>query len=366
MKRSAAQCFVLSPTAGRAAVRGFVRGICSSRTSSFLASEEMRIADHANVWGTRHPIPRTPPISATASPRAVAKKLDGKLTAATIRKEVAAEIAKMVEAKGESSRPGLAVVIVGERKDSQTYVRSKRRACDEVGIQSFGFELPGDCTQEELEEIVDELNSRNDVHGILVQLPLPDHIDSERLLDRIKLEKDVDGFHPLNIGRLCMSGRRPPLFIPCTPKGCVELLDRYGIEIEGKSAVVIGRSNIVGLPVAMLLMHRNATVTICHSRTIDTKEKVQEADIVIAACGRAQFVKAEWLKPGAVVIDVGINAVEDATKTKGYRLVGDVDYERAADVASYITPVPGGVGPMTIAMLLSNTLRACKQQNGDE
>ncbi|CAN8065108.1 unnamed protein product [Agarophyton chilense] len=364
MQSSLPHCFILSPISRNLYARGLRRGICSSRTSSFLATDEKRIAN--SVWVVRDRLPNTPPVSAFAAPHALAQKLDGKLTAATIRKEVAGEIATLVGRKGATARPGLAVVIVGERKDSQTYVRSKRKACNEVGIASFGYELPADCSQKHVEELVDQLNSREDVHGILIQLPLPDHIDDEKLLDRIKLEKDVDGFHPLNIGRLCMSGRRPPLFIPCTPQGCIELLDRYSVDIEGKNAVVIGRSNIVGLPVAMLLMHRNATVTICHSRTRDTKEKVQSADIVIAACGRAEFVKADWLKPGAVVIDVGINAVEDATKKKGYRLVGDVDYENSADVASYITPVPGGVGPMTIAMLLSNTLRACKQQIGEQ
>ncbi|KAI0567066.1 Methylenetetrahydrofolate dehydrogenase [Gracilaria domingensis] len=363
MQSSMSSCFVFSPIARRIAVRSVRREICSGRTSSFLAVDEKRIAN--SLWVTQKHVSETPPVATSVVPHAQAQKLDGKLTAATIREEISREITSLVETKGEVARPGLAVVIVGERRDSQTYVRSKRKACEEVGIASFGFELPVDCTQQKLEEIVDQLNSREDVHGILIQLPLPDHIDDEKLLDRIKLEKDVDGFHPLNIGRLCMSGRIPPLFIPCTPQGCVELLDRYAIDIEGKNAVVIGRSNIVGLPVAMLLMHRNATVTICHSRTKDTREQVQQADIVIAACGLAEFVKADWLKPGAVVIDVGINPVEDATKKKGYRLVGDVEYENSAEVASYITPVPGGVGPMTIAMLLSNTLRACKQQIGE-
>ncbi|CDF35435.1 Methylenetetrahydrofolate dehydrogenase [Chondrus crispus] len=287
--------------------------------------------------------------------------MDGKATAAAVRGEVAAEVARLVDAHGETARPGLAVVIVGERKDSQTYVRAKRRACEEVGISSFGFELPEETTQEALQDVVRELNARQDVHGILVQLPLPEHIDDEKVLDGIEIGKDVDGFHPLNIGRLCMSGRTPPLFVPCTPKGCVELMDRYGVDVEGKNVVVIGRSNIVGLPLAMLLLHRNATVTICHSRTRDTSAKVKEADIVVAACGIPKFVDKSWLKKDAVVVDVGINAVDDPSKKRGYRLVGDVDYEGAAEVASFITPVPGGVGPMTIAMLLTNTVEACKR-----
>lgn len=290
--------------------------------------------------------------------------MDGKEVAAQVRSEIAERVQARVAA-GEAA-PGLAVVIVGQRPDSMTYVRGKRKACDEAGIASFGFELPEHVSQAELEKVVDGLNARDDVHGILVQLPLPEHIDDEAVLNRIKLEKDVDGFHPLNIGRLCMSGRTPPLFIPCTPKGCIELLDRYGVQIDGKNAVVLGRSNIVGLPVAMLLLHRNATVTVCHSRTKNVEDKVREADIVVAACGIPNYVKGEWLKQSAVVVDVGINAVDDATKKRGYRLVGDVDAQGAASRASLITPVPGGVGPMTIAMLLSNTLDACVRATATE
>lgn len=339
------------------------RNICTK--TSFLARDELRTAEHSRrVWRPQTAYP-PPTFGARIQPTATAKKMDGKATAAVIRAEIAAEVKEIVATRGETARPGLAVVIVGERKDSQTYVRAKRKACEEVGILSFGCELPEDCPQERLEEVVDQLNARDDVHGILVQLPLPDHIDDESVLDRISMEKDVDGFHPLNIGRLCLSGRTPPRFVPCTPKGCVELLDRYQVEIEGKNAVVLGRSNIVGLPVAMLLLHRNATVTICHSRTRDTQQKVAEADIIVAACGIANFVKPEWLKPGCVIVDVGINAVDDATKKRGYRLVGDVDYQGASEVASLITPVPGGVGPMTIAMLLSNTVIAAKQRFGD-
>ncbi|MFQ5576365.1 MAG: bifunctional 5,10-methylenetetrahydrofolate dehydrogenase/5,10-methenyltetrahydrofolate cyclohydrolase, partial [Anaerolineae bacterium] len=236
-------------------------------------------------------------------------------------------------------------------------------ACVEVGITSFGHDLPADISQEALLKVVRDLNANPDVHGILVQLPLPDHIDDEEILGAISLEKDVDGFHPLNIGRLSMK-RRDPLFVPCTPKGCIELLDRTGVTIEGKRAVVLGRSNIVGLPVAMLLLHRNATLTICHSRTKNLPGVVREADILIAAVGRAEMVKGDWVKPGAVVIDVGVNAVDDPTREKGYRLTGDVDFNEVKEVAAAITPVPGGVGPMTIAMLLRNTMDSAKHAYG--
>ncbi|MCB9162226.1 MAG: bifunctional methylenetetrahydrofolate dehydrogenase/methenyltetrahydrofolate cyclohydrolase FolD [Caldilineaceae bacterium] len=287
--------------------------------------------------------------------------IDGKEIAATIRGEIADDVAAMQAAHGIV--PGLATVLVGSRKDSETYVRMKKKACAEVGIASFGHELSAEISQDELLALVQQLNADPAVHGILVQLPLPDHIDEETILSAISLEKDVDGFHPLNIGRLSMK-RRDPLFVPCTPKGCIELLDRTGVTIEGKRAVVLGRSNIVGLPVAMLLLHRNATLTICHSRTQDLPGVVREADILIAAVGRAEMVKGDWLKPGVVVIDVGVNAVDDPTKKRGYRLVGDVDFEQAMEVAGAITPVPGGVGPMTIAMLLRNTTDAAKRSVG--
>lgn len=290
-----------------------------------------------------------------------AQIIDGKAIAATIRGEIKAEVEAM---KAQYDRvPGLATVLVGERKDSQTYVRMKKRACAEVGIASFGDNFPADISQEALLKVVQDLNANPDIHGILVQLPLPDHIDEETILGTISLEKDVDGFHPINIGRLSMK-RRDPLFAPCTPKGCIELLDRTGVEIEGKRAVVLGRSNIVGLPVAMLLLHRNATLTICHSRTKDLADVVRQADILVAAVGRAEMVRGDWIKPGAVVIDVGQNAVDDPSKERGYRLVGDVAFEEAKEVASAITPVPGGVGPMTIVMLLRNTLDGAKRAMG--
>jgi 5,10-methylene-tetrahydrofolate dehydrogenase/methenyl tetrahydrofolate cyclohydrolase len=292
-----------------------------------------------------------------------AKIIDGTAIAATIRGEIKAEVEAMQVKYGKV--PGLATVLVGERRDSQSYVRMKKKACAEVGITSFGRDLPADISQQELLQVVRDLNANPDVHGILVQLPLPDHIDEEEILSAISLEKDVDGFHPINIGRLSMK-RRDPLFVPCTPKGCIELLLRTGVEIEGKRAVVLGRSNIVGLPVSMLLLHRNATLTICHSRTKDLPGVVREADILVAAVGRAEMVRGDWVKPGAVVIDVGINSVDDPTRERGYRLVGDVAFDEVKEVASAITPVPGGVGPMTIAMLLRNTMDSAKHTVGME
>jgi 5,10-methylene-tetrahydrofolate dehydrogenase/methenyl tetrahydrofolate cyclohydrolase len=280
--------------------------------------------------------------------------IDGKAIAATIREEIKSEVSTM------KTKPGLAVVIVGERKDSQTYVRMKRKACEEVGIESFHAEIPETATEKEVLDVVKKFNADARVHGILVQLPLPKHMDEEKILAAISIEKDVDGFHPENIGKLAMKGHEP-LFVPCTPKGCIELLKRSGVDPSGKNAVVVGRSNIVGMPAAMLLMGANATVTVVHSKTQNPKKICREADIIVAACGSAEMVKRDWVKPGAVVIDVGTNGVEDKTKKSGYRLVGDVDYENVRKVASKITPVPGGVGPMTIAMLLSNTLASGKR-----
>jgi 5,10-methylene-tetrahydrofolate dehydrogenase/methenyl tetrahydrofolate cyclohydrolase len=290
-----------------------------------------------------------------------AEIIDGKAIADTIHEEIATEVEDLKAKYGKV--PGLATVLVGERKDSQTYVRMKKKACAKVGIKSFGHDVPADVSQQDLLKLVQDLNANPEINGILVQLPLPDHIDDEEILGAISLEKDVDGFHPINIGRLSMK-RRDPLFVPCTPKGCIELLDRSNVSIEGKRAVVLGRSNIVGLPVAMLLLHRNATLTICHSRTQDLPGVVREADILIAAVGRAEMVRGDWIKPGAVVIDVGVNAVDDPSKKKGYRLVGDVAFDEALEVASLITPVPRGVGPMTIAMLLRNTMDSAKHSVG--
>jgi methylenetetrahydrofolate dehydrogenase (NADP+) / methenyltetrahydrofolate cyclohydrolase len=255
--------------------------------------------------------------------------------------------------------PGLATVLVGDNTASATYVRMKQKACAEAGIRSIGRELPADASQEEVERLVAGLNADPNVNGILVQLPLPRHLDEEAVLNSISLEKDVDGFHPMNIGRLAMKGR-DPLFIPCTPYGVIELLRRSDIRMSGAEAVVVGRSNIVGLPVAMLLQKENATVTICHSRTRDLAEHTRRADIIIAAIGQMEMITGDMIKPGAAVIDVGINRKDDPNTKRGYRLVGDVDYDSAREVAGAITPVPGGVGPMTIAMLLQNTLRAAQ------
>ncbi len=286
-----------------------------------------------------------------------ARIIDGNAVAARMQGEISDAVQKMREEHGIT--PGLAAVLVGENPASKQYVGMKRRRCAKVGIESFGYELPESISQEELESLIKELNADPKVHGILVQLPLPDHIDEEAILGAISLEKDVDGFHPVNIGRLAMKGREP-LFIPATPYGCMVLLEEVGAEISGANAVVLGRSNIVGLPAAMLLLHRNATVTICHSRTKDLKAVIREADILIAAVGRPEMVKADWVKPGAVVIDVGSNRLDDPESDKGYRWVGDIAFDEVKEVAGAITPSPGGVGPMTITMLLKNTLRAAE------
>ncbi|CAL5437192.1 unnamed protein product [Camellia sinensis] len=284
--------------------------------------------------------------------------IDGKAIAQTIRSEIASEVLHLSNKYGKV--PGLAVVIVGCRKDSQSYVSMKRKACAEVGIKSFDVDLLEQVSEAELISKVHELNAHPDVHGILVQLPLPKHVNEEKVLSEISIEKDVDGFHPLNIGKLAMKGREP-LFLPCTPKGCLELLSRSGISIKGKKAVVVGRSNIVGLPVSLLLLKADATVTVVHSHTRDPESIIREADIIIAAAGQAMMVKGSWIKPGAAVIDVGANAVDDPSRKSGYRLVGDVDFHEACKVAGWVTPVPGGVGPMTVAMLLKNTLEGAKR-----
>ena len=290
-----------------------------------------------------------------------AKRIDGKGIAQSIQQELTEEVAQLKEKHGIV--PGLATVLVGDNPASKTYVRMKQKRCKEVGIHSVGHTLSKDATQEEVEALVSELNADPQINGILVQLPLPSHLDEEAVLSSISLEKDVDGFHPINIGRLAMKGREP-LFTPCTPTGIIELIDRTGVDIDGKEAVILGRSNIVGLPVSMLLLHRNATITICHSHTQRLSKVTQRADILIAAVGRAEMVKADWVKPGAVVIDVGINRVDDETRKRGYRLVGDVDFDAVKEVAGHLTPVPGGVGPMTIAMLLQNTVQGAKRAAG--
>jgi 5,10-methylene-tetrahydrofolate dehydrogenase/methenyl tetrahydrofolate cyclohydrolase len=289
-----------------------------------------------------------------------AQIIDGKLIAQQVREEVARKVAERTVAGKQ--QPTLATVLVGDRPDSAAYVASKQKACAELGMGSISQHLPADTSQEDLEKLIKSLNDDKAVNGILVQLPLPSHLDEERVLQLISIEKDVDGFSPINIGRLAQKGREP-LFVPCTPYGCIYLLEKSGVKIEGANAVVLGRSNIVGMPAALLLIGKNATVTVCHSRTKDLPSVVRQADILIAAIGRTEMVRGDWIKPGAAVIDVGINSVPDATKKSGHRLVGDVCFEEAKEVAGYITPVPGGVGPMTIAMLMNNTLRAAEIQD---
>ncbi len=281
-----------------------------------------------------------------------ARIIDGKVVAASVQESVRKD-AEMLKTK-HGITPGLATVLVGENPASQTYVGMKQKMTQELGMLSVGSHLPADRSQDELLKIIRGYATDPKIHGILVQLPLPAHLDQETVLSAVPIEKDVDGFHPINVGRLAMKNRAP-LFVPCTPAGCIVLIDSVGTKIEGARAVVLGRSNIVGLPAAFLLIHRNATVTVCHSKTQNLADVVRQADIIVAAIGRPQLVKADWIKPGATVIDVGTNAIPDATKKSGYRQVGDVDFEKAKDIAGAITPSPGGVGPMTIAMLMRNT-----------
>lgn len=280
-----------------------------------------------------------------------ARILYGKDFATLIKEKVRFEVDKLVV------KPGLAVIIVGENPASQVYVRNKHKTCEELGIYSEVVAMPETTTKEELLNVIDELNAAENIHGILVQLPLPDAIKahSEEILNRINPLKDVDGFHPMNVGKLVTGS---PALVPCTPAGCIEMLDLAGIEIDGKRAVIIGRSNIVGKPMLHLLMARNATVTVCHSHTKNLAEITCEADILVAAMGKPKFVTGEMIKPGAVVIDVGINRI--APK----KLVGDVDFDAAAEIASAITPVPGGVGLLTVAMLMKNVITAVKLQIG--
>ncbi|NLM25056.1 MAG: bifunctional methylenetetrahydrofolate dehydrogenase/methenyltetrahydrofolate cyclohydrolase FolD [Firmicutes bacterium] len=281
----------------------------------------------------------------------MAQIIDGKGLAQKIRKQLSQEVEELVRL---GKQPCLAVVLVGDDPASQVYVNNKKRSCQEVGIESKEFLLPATATQEELLQLIDDLNQDNTVDGILVQLPLPKGLDEQEVIARINPAKDVDGFHPVNVGKLYIG---LDTFLPCTPAGIMEMLKEINYDISGKKAVVLGRSNIVGKPIAQLLLQYNATVTICHSRTKNIKEECSQADILVAAVGQSQMVKADWIKPGAVVIDVGINRVDG-------KLVGDVDYDAAFQVAGWITPVPGGVGPMTIAMLLKNTVKAAKTKIG--
>lgn len=277
--------------------------------------------------------------------------IDGKAISAKTKDELKAEVAALKE---QNISVGLAVIIVGDDPASRVYVNNKKKACEQLGIYSEEYALPADTDQASLLALIEELNHRADINGILCQLPLPRHLDEKAVLDAIWAEKDVDAFHPINVGRIMIGDYD---FLPCTPAGVMRLLDESGVEIEGKNCVVIGRSNIVGKPMAMLLLHRNATVTICHSKTQNLSEITSQADILVAAVGRANFVTPDMVKPGAVVIDVGMNRPADG------KLCGDVDFAAVSPKCSYITPVPGGVGPMTIAMLMANTVTAAKRQN---
>ncbi|MCL6604270.1 MAG: bifunctional methylenetetrahydrofolate dehydrogenase/methenyltetrahydrofolate cyclohydrolase FolD [Paenibacillus sp.] len=280
--------------------------------------------------------------------------ISGKQVSDEIRIDIAREVALLAE---RGAQPGLAVVLVGEDPASQVYVRNKETSCVNLGFHSEVHRLSASTTQEELLAMIDDLNNRNEIDGILVQLPLPKHIDEKAVINAIAVEKDVDGFHPVNVGNLVIGDDS---LLPCTPAGVIELIKRTGTGLAGKHAVVIGRSNIVGKPVSLLLQRENATVTMCHSRTANMAELCLQADILVVAIGRANFIDASYVKPGAVVIDVGMNRLDSG------KLAGDVDYESAKEVAGYITPVPGGVGPMTITMLMSNTLIAAKRRRGLE
>lgn len=279
--------------------------------------------------------------------------IDGKAIATRIRQQIKEEVDRMT-ASGKTP-PGLGVLLIGDNPASRAYVTMKEKACKEAGIYSEEHTLPPDVPEARVLTLIDEFNRNPRIHGILVQLPLPDHLDTDRILNAISPEKDVDGFHPVNVGRLWTGS---PVFVPCTPLGVMELIHSTGIALKGKRAVVLGRSNIVGKPSAALLMAEHATITVCHSRTADLAGECRNADVLVAAIGRPRMVPGDWIKPGAVVIDVGINRVTEGEKN---RLVGDVDFESAREIAGHLTPVPGGVGPMTIAMLLKNTLASAQR-----
>jgi methylenetetrahydrofolate dehydrogenase (NADP+)/methenyltetrahydrofolate cyclohydrolase len=291
-----------------------------------------------------------------------AKIIDGKQVAADMRAELKAQVARL---KQKGIVPGLGVILVGEDPASKSYVTAKERTCEEIGIYSDDNRLDAETSQEDLIALVKKMNADPKINGILVQLPLPEHLNESEVLLAINPDKDVDGFHPMNVGKMVVGEKA---FLPCTPHGVIQLLIRSGVTIEGANVVIVGRSNIVGKPLANMLIQKNAkgnaTVTVCHTRTKELARHTRQADIVIAAAGRPNTVTAEMIKEGAVVIDVGVNRIEDATKKKGYRLVGDVDFEKVVEKASLITPVPGGVGPMTITMLLYNTVESAKRAAG--
>ena len=352
-------------------------GFCQGFVTADYSSAQRGSYKHLCSSGRKLPSLPLFLASASSSPTAAgAELIDGKAIAQTIRQELKEQVEAM-SGQGKPT-PGLAVILVGSRRDSQTYVNMKKKACAQVGVESFGYDYDETVTQQELLDQIKKLNDNNQVHGILVQLPLPSHIDETAILTAVSPEKDVDGLHPENVAKLATQGTHGakagywqdlssiPFSVPCTPLGCLELLDRSGVEIKGKHAVIIGRSDLVGLPVSFLLLHRDATVTIVHSKSESIASIVSQADIVVAAVGKAGLVKGDWIKDGAVVIDVGINSVDLPPEQvqegkKTYKLVGDCDFDSCSQKASKITPVPGGVGPMTIAMLLRNTVNACQR-----
>ncbi|XP_015085537.1 bifunctional protein FolD 1, mitochondrial-like isoform X3 [Solanum pennellii] len=343
------------------------RGLSSSQIRK-PRSPSLVSLDLIDEWSSTFTRSHSHPIQKSTANNDTARIIDGRSAAEEIKSSIAIEVSRMKESIGKV--PGLAVILVGQRRDSLAYVRNKIMACHEVGFRFSIAELPESCTEDAVCDALSNYNKDASIHGILVQLPLPQsleqHFDEGKILNVLSLEKDVDGFHPLNIGNLAIQGREP-LFIPCTAKGCIELLLSSDVEIVGKRAVVIGRSNIVGLPTFLLLQcgqclqRHHATVSIVHAYSENPEIITREADILVAAAGVPNLVRGSWLKPGAVVLDVGINPIEDPESEHGYRLIGDVCFEEAVRIASAVTPVPGGVGPMTVAMLLLNTLEAAKR-----
>ena len=282
------------------------------------------------------------------------KLLDGSKLSSRILEDLKV---KVTELSRKNIRVCLGIILVGDRKDSETYVRMKKKRCQDVGISNLDVRLPESVSEDQLIQEVERMNQDPSVHGILVQLPLPSHINTEKVISKVSVKKDVDGFHPINFGNLSLDREQENTLFPCTPEGIIRLLDEYKIPIAGKDVTVVGKSSIVGLPVSLMLMHRGATVTVCHSKTKNLKEKTSGADILIVACGNPEMITSEYVKQGAVVVDVGINSVDDTTKKSGYRIVGDVNFRFVEEKCSYLTPVPGGVGPMTIAILLSHTVK---------
>ena len=285
------------------------------------------------------------------------KLLSGKIVAQSIYKNIKKQIIKLNE---RNIIPGLAVILVGERSDSQLYVHIKQKKCKELFINSFLYKFKNNVEEEEIIKQIELLNNDQNIHGILIQLPLPNHLNEYNILNKVAIEKDVDGFHSLNFGNLAINSN--PLYVPCTPEGCLEMLNYYNIDLEGKHVVLVGCSKVVGLPAALMSLHKEATVSICHIKTQNIKNITRMADILIVACGVPHLVKNDWVKDGVIIIDVGMNKMDDPTKKRGYRLVGDVDFEGVYDKVKYITPVPGGVGPMTVAMLMKHCVENIEEQ----